>query len=401
MLPLWSACFALALSARAAAREDASPVTLQQAQERAQARAPDVAVALARAETARADVAVAGRFPNPSITAGATSGSAIAYANLFIALPLFGQRGTALDAADAQARAVAAGVEIARLDARFAAGVAWIGLWQTHAELQVATDNAARRARLLETTRARFSEGAAPRLDVLRAETEARRAVAEVRALGAQQQAAAERLAAFIGGASGVPVLPGGDPKLLSPAPAPETLEVMLSEHPLARRARAMLGAADKTVTRERRARWPLAGVQVGGSFLNRAPPPANELNVALTVELPIFNAPLIVRAERAADAARVELDALDFQLRARVAAALADHAAAASRQEAQVREVLPTAREAAELSLEAYQTGGLDLTGALAAQQALSDANLAAARLTADRARALATLEHAAGRAL
>ena len=88
-------------------------------------------------------------------------------------------------------------------------------------------------------------------------------------------------------------------------------------------------------------------------------------------------------------------------QLRATLAGALADYSAAVSRHEAQLHQVAPAAREAAELALEAYQSGGLDLTATLAAEQALSDARLAAARFTADRARAFATLEHAAGRAL
>ena len=88
-------------------------------------------------------------------------------------------------------------------------------------------------------------------------------------------------------------------------------------------------------------------------------------------------------------------------QLRARIVGASADYLAAVRRHEAEVHDVLPSAEEAAELSIEAYQSGGLDLTGTLAAEQALSDARLAAARLTADRARALAALEHEVGRAL
>lgn len=393
----------VSLSSRAAAQEPQEPATigLGEAQRLAQDRAPDVLLSNARAETVRADVGVAGMFPNPRITVGTTSGTALLYGNLFIALPLFGQVGTAVDAAEAQARVAEAGLEVSRLDARLAVSLAWWALWQANGELRIALENAARRQRLLETAQARFSEGAAPRLDVLRAQTEVRRARGEATALVEQRTGALARLAVLLGGEEHGPRDVAGDPSLGPRVLTDAQVESLLEEHPLVRRARQLLHAADAIVTREHRARWPLVGVQIGGSFFERQPPPTHDVSVGLTVEIPIFNGPLITRAETARRAASTEFETVVVQLRARVLGARADYLSALRRHEALVNEVLPAAQEAADLAAEAYQSGGLDLTGTLAAEQARADTVLALVRATGERARALANLEHASGRAL
>ncbi|MGB5698013.1 MAG: TolC family protein [Polyangiales bacterium] len=384
------------------AQEELPPaLRLDDAQRLAQAEAPDVMLSTARAVTARTEIGVAGMFPNPQFTIGATSGTSVFFGSFYIALPLFGQRRSAMEAADAQARVAAAGVEVTGLDARLAVTLAWLDLWQLEGESRIATSNAARRDRILDTARARFSEGASPRLDVLRAETDARRARAEVASLQERRLAAAARLAVLVSRDESLTVEIEGEPRMLESQPDLVELETFTGDHPLTRRANAMLRAAGAVVTRERRARRPLFGVQVGGAFFDRAPPPNHDAVASLKADLPFFNRHLIARAESARDTARTELETVMIQLRARIASARSDYLAAVRLQEAQVGEVLPAAQEAADLSDEAYQSGGLDLTGVLAAEQALSDARLTALRATADRARALSALEHAAGRAL
>jgi len=413
----------LGLVARSAA---ASPsLTITEALARAESGAPDVVLSVSRAATARTEIGVAGMLQNPRVTVGTTTGSAAVFASLFVALPLFGQRGVAMGAAEAQARVATAGVELARLDARLAVTFAWVALWQAQAELGIARDNATRRDRILEIAKIRYTEGAAPRLEILRVETEARRAHGEVSAQEAQQTAAAARLAALVsdprpssggerlpsggerlpsGGErlpSGGTPLPSaaGEPRTRDGAPSDAELEAALVEHPLLRRARALLRSTEAVVARERRDRWPVLGLQIGGAFADRNPPPNNDFNFALSADLPLFNGALVNRALGARDTARVELDAVTVQARARALAARADHLAALRRRAALVDSVLPSASEVAELSAEAYRAGGLDLTGTLAAEQSLSDVKLAAVRATADSSRALGLLEHAAGR--
>ena len=385
----------------AAQEEQPRTLSLAQAQLLAQREAPDVVLSTARATTASTEVGVAGMFPNPQLTVGSTSGSAIVYGTFYIALPLFGQRAAAMDAADAQARVIAAGVEVTRLDARFAATLAWLDLWQLQEEFLIATNNALRRERILDTAQARFTEGAAPRLEVLRAETDARRARSVVASLEEQRSAAAARLSVVLSRNEPLTVGINGEPGTPDSLPSSAALETFVAVHPLTERARAILRAADAIVTREHRARRPLLGVEVGGAFAVRFGPPTRDVQASLKVDLPFFNHPLIARAESAHDTALTEFDTVVIQLRARMVSARANYIAAIRLQEAQLKEVLPAAREAADLSDEAYQSGGLDLTGVLASEQILSDARLAAVRATADRARALGALEHAAGRAL
>ncbi|MFZ1863269.1 MAG: TolC family protein [Polyangiales bacterium] len=388
--------------AAASAQEEQPPsLSLVDAQRLAQGEAPDVLLSEARAVTARTEIGVAGMFPNPQLQVGTTAGTPVIFGTFFIALPLFGQRKAAMDAADAQARIATAGVEVTKLDARLAVSIAWLDLWQLEGEYRIATNNAARRDKILDTAQARFSEGAAPRLEVLRAQADARRARSDVSSLEKQRAAAAARLAVLVSRDEPITVGIEGEPRVVESVPDLAALEGFIEQHPLTNRARTMLRAAGAIVTRERRARRPLVGVQVGGSFFDRAPPPKHDGTASLKVNLPFFNRPLIARAESARDTAQTELDTVVAQLRARIASARADYLAAVRRQQAQVTEVLPATQEAADLSDEAYQSGGLDLTGVLAAEQALSDARLAALRATADRARALSALEHAAGRAL
>lgn len=381
--------------------QETAMIGLAEAQRFAQERAPDVLLSTARAETVRADVGVAGMFPNPQITVGTNSGGALVYSNLFMALPLFGQVGAAVDAAEAQARVAEAGIEVSQLDARLTVSLAWLALWQSNGELRLASENLARRQRLLEAAQARFTEGAGPRLDVLRAQTEVRRASAEATALVEQRAGAVARLAALLGGEEHGLLDVAGDPDLGPRFLTDAQVGSLLAGHPFVRRARQLLHAADAVVAREHRARWPLVGVQIGGNFFNPYPPPNHSVSVGVTVAIPIFNGPLITRADTARRAASTEFETVVVQLRARVLGARADYLSALRRHEALVNEVLPAAQEAADLATEAYQSGGLDLTGTLAAEQSRSDTVLALVRATADRARALANLEHASGRAL
>jgi len=371
---------------------------MAEALSRAEIGAPDVVLSAARASTARTEVGVAGMLQNPRLTVGTTTASTAVFASLFVALPIFGQRGMAMGAADAQARVATAGVELARLDARLAVSWAWVALWQAEAELAIQRDNAQRRDRILETAKIRYTEGAAPRLEILRVQTEARRAHGEVAAQEELQISAAARLGALIPPGGELPSAEG-EPRTAT-APTENELDGSLTDHPLLRRARALLHAADAVVARERRERWPILGLQIGGGFLDRNPPPQNDFSFALSADVPVFNGALVHRALSTRDTARVELGVIQLQQRARAVAARAEYLAAQRRRGALVESVLPSAIEVAELSAEAYRAGGLDLTGTLAAEQALSDARLASVRATADESRALAVLEHAAGRA-
>lgn len=374
------------------------PVTWLEVDTWAAARARDVVLATARMSTARAEVAVAGMPANPRLTVGATTSSYDVTASLFFALPIFGQRGVAMDAAEAQRRVAAAGLDVARLDATFVARLAWIDLWLLEHEARVALTNLERRARVREATAARFEEGAAARLDVLRADTELNRARAELDGVRDQAAAASARLAANVGQPGDRRFEAQGEPPAAEASGLPQDAEKTIDGHPAVRRVRALVGAASAVVERERRQRWPILGFLVGTSLLNRAPPPNNDVNFSVAFDLPLFNSPLIARARAERSVAEAELAATAIVIRAQIVAARADYLAADRRYQTQKQAVLPAAREAADLAEEGYRSGGLDLTDTLAAEQALSDAELAVLRSAAERGRAFASFQHASG---
>ncbi|MFO0682209.1 MAG: TolC family protein [Sandaracinus sp.] len=376
---------------------DAHALTTAQVLRLADERAPDVSVAEAQASVAQSEVGVAGILPTPRIGGGVS----VDYAgilDLFVQLPIFGQLDTATDAARARAQLASASIDVARLDARLAAVLAWTDLWLAERLATLASDEAARRERLEEIATAREAEGTASHLDVIRASADAARARAEDEAQARVVRAAAARLAGAIGEAPGERALTtGGDP-LTGGDPESETeAAARLEAHPLVARADDGVEAADAAAVHEHRSRWPRLGIQVS-DWIHRAND-AHDVRVMLTMDLALFDEPRIGRADAVRAQARVEADAVRTRLRAGIASAREDLAATQSRCAAQEAEVLPRAREAADLARAGYEEGSVDLTTTLAAAQALADAERALAGCWADRARAAARHAHAEGR--
>jgi len=389
-------CLLLAPPASAQARR----LTFAAAVHAAQAAAPQVLVATARTTAARTESGVAGIWPSPQVALGTTSGTARLFASLFVTLPVFGQRSTAIDAADAQARAVAAGQDVARLDAGLAVGEAWLDLWQVTAQGEVAREAADRQARLLAIAVERNRRGAVPRFDVLRARTLAHSSRAEAEALDASRDAAAARLSGLLGADSlTTSWQTEGLPPASDDTPTTAEVERLVDIHPVVQRAGLQVTASQAVIRRDKASRLPLVGIEAGTNQFERYPPPNQDFFVTLRADLPLFRAPLVARADAQTGQAIAEQNALRLEIRTRLWAALADFQAARRRFTSAVHDILPSAVEAAELAAQAYRTGGLDLTAVLAAEQALAQARLTAALATAELGRARIRLDHAAGR--
>ncbi len=389
------------LPAYAAGSREGQAWTLGGALQAADRRAPQIIASVSRERLAESDVKVAGIVPNPRVTMGTSAASGVLVGSLYAALPVFGQRGTAIDAADSFVKVAALSVEVARLDARLAVTQAWIDLWLGASEQAAAERVAERRTRLHDAAQGRFEEGGGSRLDVLRADTELLRARGEASARRAETSAASARLALLLGIPPERSLQSVGDPPFARVIPTPAGCLQLVDTHPLARRANGSVQASEAVVRRERRARWPLLGVQLGTNLWKQYPPPRNDFSAALSAELPIFNAPLVARALAAKSTAQADDALVLTELRAGLLSVRSLYIAAERRQRSAEIEVLPIAREAAELAAEAYRSGALDLTATLLAEQSLADASIAAVRARADRGRAYAMLEHAAGRSL
>ncbi len=402
----------VSLAARPALAQSILPtehtaLTLPRTLSLADAAAPDRMIAAARLAVAHADVGVASMLTNPTVIAGGAINTAHFFTAIAIPVPLFGQIGAARAVASALETAARHDVDVTRLDVRLAASLSWIDLWLGEHEVLVATESADRAERLAGVTRERFDAGAAPRLDVLRARAESLRLRAEADSATLTLASIGARLALWICADAQSTLRTAGEPGGAS-VPSLATLLGGMDHHPLLLAAHTRTSAAEANVSLERRRRWPIVGLELGTSFLDPSlstsalqPVPAfADAHVAVSFEIPFFHVhgPLIARAQAAVSQSSYEAASVRRRLEVDLAAAYAEWRAADARARAQHGAVLPAATEAAELALEAYRAGRLDITGVLAAQQVLTDAQRATFRIDAEVARAAAVLAHAGG---
>jgi cobalt-zinc-cadmium efflux system outer membrane protein len=384
---------------RAAAQATQS-VTYAEALREASERAPQVIQSAARIDVARADVGVAGNVaPNARLSVGTTARGARVTGSFYVFLPFFGRREASRDAAEAQLDVATDDVAIARLDARLAVSLAWIDLWLAEQEAWVAEEASTRRARLAVIADDELEAGAVSRLDALRARTEAARSSAEASALREQRAGAAARLARWLGRDPGdVELETAGELPTFDSVATAASLIAGLDAHPVIVRVAAAEEASRATVRWQRRALFPIVGLQIGTNLAQRNGAP-NEYSGALLLDLPVFSGPQLRRARALEAAAGVDGDAITAAIAVDVTDSRARLVAAGIRARAAIDQVLPVAREAAELAANAYAAGDLDLTTTLSAEQALLEVRFAAERALAEQARAVAMLNHALGR--
>jgi cobalt-zinc-cadmium efflux system outer membrane protein len=301
----------------------------------------------------------------------------------------------------AQADADAAGLDTVAVqrDARWAATLAWVDLWDAQERarlLELARHDA---ERLHTIARQKFDEGQGPRLDVVRTHADEARAAAEAEAAVRSISAASARLAVAMGGepsdglsAAGLAAFPAAVPLL-------DTLATKLGEHPSLARDRAQVAAAERHGDAERRARWPDITPQLA---VNQWDPtlPGTDFIFGLSFELPVLSqrGGLIARAEAQRGLAEATLAQDERKLRSELVDAYRRAEAATSRLRALRDEVVPSMKEAYEMTEEGFRSGRIDLLHVLDAQRAYLENRLAEVEADATWSRAAADLERAAG---
>src|SRR5262245_42386265 len=108
----------------------ARDVTFAQARAAAEQAAPDVKLVERRADVSLAAVEVAGTLANPTVGVSTARQTARLGVSVSVPVPLFGQRASSVKAARADADAAVADVGVARREARWAATLAWLDLWE-------------------------------------------------------------------------------------------------------------------------------------------------------------------------------------------------------------------------------------------------------------------------------
>jgi cobalt-zinc-cadmium efflux system outer membrane protein len=381
------------------ARVQAKPVRFGDARALAERFAPDVRVAERRVDVSRTQVDVAGTLANPTFSVQSATRTAHLGTAVSVPLPLFGQRGTAIDAARAEVDVSGHEAGVAQGEARFSATLAWIDLWEAQERarlLAIASEDA---ERLLAIASERFDAGSGPRVDVVRTRAGRAHAQADVASAQASVLAAAVRLSPWLGENQQSALSAEGAIGYPAELPALPALQQQQAEHPALRRDRAQMSAAEARVRAEQRLRWPIVNAQLGVNQLDPTVPGADFIG-GLSFELPLLSqrGGTIARARSEGVLAAAAADADLLHLRADLEAAYREAQGAAAQLQALHADVVPALLEARQMTEESYRSGRVDLIRLLETQRALLESQIAEVAAVAAWGRALADLERATG---
>ncbi|GAB6067811.1 hypothetical protein JCM13664_11300 [Methylothermus subterraneus] len=273
-------------------------VTIAQLLAIARDRSPRYALLLQRLESARAEVVAARVLPNPRVSYGRydlTSrrntmfdGSTQEEVTVEVPLLLFGQRQARIEEAQKKLSATSAEIE-----AEFAA-LAY-KLWRAFAKLladqrrvALLEEAATEVERLVRLVAGRAQAGEASRYDLLRIRLEAESLGARLNALRGEVTATARSIGVMLGFPDWRPTALGELRPLEVPADAAALWAAAEQNNPELIAARSEEAAADATVARARRERWPVPSLLAGTAFTDR--PYGNTVFSGVSVDLPIFD---------------------------------------------------------------------------------------------------------------
>jgi cobalt-zinc-cadmium efflux system outer membrane protein len=401
----FSAAVALPLAllawAQPAVADGEARVSFDQALLAARRASPELLVARARESVARAEVGVAGVYPNPSISGASNTQSAKISGTASIPLVILGQRGAAIDAARADEATVVLDTQVAWNNARQATERAYVALWLAEGIADARRESAAIEATLEASVIQRVEVGSAPQIDSLRVHAEKLRADADVLEATAQITVAGSELGRWMGVAYGSSLRANGAAVVPDAAPPLERLLARLDGATPIRREQSDVRAAEARANRERALVRPAMMLDLGFDALD--PTIANEATnyrAQLSVEVPLFNqrGAQIDRERALGGVARARVEAARALAAAELTAAYGTFEAASARQRTLADAVVPAARAAAEATEEAYALGRAPLVAVLDAERALVDTRVSALQAQAARTSAWADVEHALG---
>src|SRR5437763_9942468 len=222
-----------------------APLHLSEVLARVEAEGPEQRLANAQVPVARAEIRSARMFPNPGLSVGGGMSEPVFDAVLQLRLPIFGQRGAHIRAAERGAEQVAQEAAATRWKLRHDARIAYFAAVRADDQVAIAVEVEQLMRRTADIARERFQVGAGTRLDERQAELVHVRAVQDVSDRRAAAHVARLELARQLGVAA--ETLDGlADP--LAPAGPTPSLEELLAAaravHPELRAARGERAAA-------------------------------------------------------------------------------------------------------------------------------------------------------------
>jgi outer membrane protein TolC len=361
------------LGAVTAGEETVRTVTLEEAVASAD-RAPEMIAAHAGEQAAEAGVRVARAFPDAEISL--TTNSINARESLSVLLPLpWPARGRRIEAATSNVQTAGRTHDAARASARQVLRTAWFTLAAAEDRAQAAADRRARAGRNAEAIAALLAEGRVARLEKVRADAEIALARSDGATVDEALRTAGGALAALMGLDAGAAVTTGGA------RPLPGTEGALDESVTRAREAspdvRLQAAASDAAAARFRlaqRLRVPGIGLNAGAEWNDPTQDGTNSfVGVSLVIPFASAGAAAVALGERDQQAALLERERREAVLAAEAAWGRAH--AARLRFEAIDKELLPAARQTADLTRLAYQEGKVDIFRLLDAERLLSDA--------------------------
>lgn len=368
--------------------------------------APDLVIARAQEGVAKAEIGIAGTYPNPSIAAGTNTQTARLSGTLSVPLIVLGQRGAAIDAARADQATVMLDTRVAWNDVRQATAHAFVGLWLAQQVSLARRESDAIQTGLESAVKQRVEVGSAPELDALRVHAEKLRADADVTVADADATAAGAALGRWMGETQETSLRANGVPDVPSAPPTLASLEDRIDQGAPVERERAGVTAALARADRERALVRPAIGVDLGFDAFDQTlcavpgcNPPTNYRG-QLSFEVPIFNhrGSYVDRELALADVARARVRAAHTAQLAELVAAYRTFEAAVAAHKILADAVVPAAIVAAKSTEEAYALGRAQLIAVLDADRALVDAKVLSVEAAASEANAWIDVEHALG---
>ena len=393
------------------ARAGAAPLRLEDALRRVAERGPDQAVVAAQVGVAETDVTTARMFPNPQLAVGAGRAEPVFTAGLTLRLPIFGQRGAQIDAAQggvAHARAEAA-ASLWRL--RHDARVSYYAVARADEEVAIARAAEALARRIADMARERFAAGGGTRLDQEQGALGQVRAAQDISDRAATARALRHELARQLGldprelGELADPLARMGDAP-----PLDHLLDEARARQPELKALAAERAAALLRAGAARAERRPTLSLDLGLEVLDSATCGTGETGPrcigprgGLAFDLPLFNlnGGPVARAEAEARLAQLRLDAAARRVETAVQIAAENLAAARARVRFFDEVYVPAADSVEAMAREGFAAGKTGLLPLVEAQRAVLEARLgrAAAQFAAQVSRA--DLEEASGVAL
>ena len=376
-------------------------IHLADALARARSQGPEMAAAREALQVARAGVEVAGQLQNPTVGLSVGPDDPKVFGTFDVKLPLLGQRGAAIAAAErdvevAQAEADARWVLVRSLvrKAYAALGAAQMRAALSRAALQLA-------AELEQKARAKVSSGLSPQLEAVQAGLLRRRAQQEAADRGAALFSAREELGRLLG-ARDAAAIETADPLLPLPQPPPiaDLLE-RAQRHPEVRSLLRQEDAARARAHREAVALRPLPDLTL--EFEKPADRTTVGVRTSIAFDLPLLslNGGRIHEAQAQASLASAQANAALLRRQSELRAVRARWDAASARAQAFAIDIVPAAQELVRMARDAWDLGRTPLTAVLLAQTDLASAQGEGADAALAAQQAFADLEEAAGDAL